>query len=65
LSLAGALLLFEQARQAFDLGFQFGNAALQRLATGACGLVHAGKIAKSPTDSCASKKLTLPCRLTR
>jgi hypothetical protein len=57
LSLAGALLLFEQASQAFDLGFQSGNAALQRLATGPCGLVHAGKIEKSPTHSCAPKKL--------
>jgi hypothetical protein len=64
LSLAGALLLFEQAGEALDLGFQFGDAALQRQATGTCGLVHAGKIAKSPTRSCASERITLSCRLT-
>ncbi len=32
LTLAGALLLFEQAGKSLDLGFQFGDAALQRLA---------------------------------
>jgi hypothetical protein len=65
LSLAGALLLFEQAGEALDLGFQFGDAALQRQATGTCGLVHAGKIAKCHTYSCASEKNAASRWLTR
>src|SRR5262249_11781538 len=64
LTLAGALLLFEQASEALDLRFQIGDAALQLLATGTCGLVHAGKIPKNPTRSCASERVTLACRRT-
>src|SRR5579871_618544 len=58
LTLASALLLFEQAGQALDLGFQLGDAALQRLATGTSELVHVDRIAKSLACSCASDKVT-------
>jgi len=54
LALAGALLLFEQARQALDLGFQLGDAALKGLAAGAGGFVHEGIVGKREARSCAS-----------
>ena len=65
LTLAGALLLFEQAREALDLGFQFGDTALQRPATGTSRFVHAGKIANGPACSCAFQKIMPPRGLTR
>jgi hypothetical protein len=40
-----------------DLGFQFGDAASQRLATGTSGLVHEGRIAKYSPRSCAPEKV--------
>ena len=58
LTLAGTLLLFEQARKALDLSFLFGDAALQRLATRTSEFVHEGKIATSPANSCAPEKIT-------
>jgi hypothetical protein len=57
--------LFKQASQAFDLSFQLGDAALERLAAGASGLIHAGKIAKSPASSCAPMEFISPHCLTR
>jgi hypothetical protein len=54
------MLLFEQAGEPLDLGFQFGDAALQRLATWTSGFVHAGKIANGAACSCAFQK---SCRL--
>jgi hypothetical protein len=65
LTLAGALLLFKQAGEAFDLSLQFGDAALQRLAAGTSEFVHAGKIAKLPASSCASARFTPRRRLKR
>jgi hypothetical protein len=56
LTLAGALLLLKQASQVFDLGFQFGDASLEHLATGASGFFHAGMVAKRPVCSCAPRK---------
>jgi hypothetical protein len=58
LMLAGALLRFEQAGPAVDLGFQFDSAALQRLTTETSWFVHAGKMAKCPARSCASARIT-------
>jgi hypothetical protein len=46
LALAGAALLVEQPRQPLNLGFQLGDAALQRLAAGAGMFVHARMVAK-------------------
>lgn len=65
LTFAGALLLFEQAGEAFDLSFQFGDAALQRLTAGTSGFIHAGKIANGPSRSCAFRKNMPPRWLTR
>jgi hypothetical protein len=65
LTLVSALLLFKQASQAFDLGFQFGDAALKRLAPGTSGIVHADKIAKCPACGCAADTIPSPQRLTR
>ena len=45
LAFAGALLLLEQAGQSRDVGFQFGDPALQGLAAGANDFVHAPRIA--------------------
>jgi hypothetical protein len=65
LTLASALLLFKQAGEAFDLGFQFGDAALQRLAAGTSEFVHEGKIAKCAARSFAAETITSVHRLTR
>jgi hypothetical protein len=65
LTLARTLLLFKPAGEALDLGFQFGDAALERLATGTSGLIHASKMAKCSANSCASKESITPHRLTR
>src|SRR5262249_24672027 len=54
LALADPLLLFEQAGQPLHLGFQLGDAALQRLAAGAGRSVHAGRIGKGTAPSCAA-----------
>jgi|SRR6516162_8503911 hypothetical protein len=65
LTLAGTLLLFEEACEAFDLGFQFGDTALQLLATGTSRLVHEGKIAEGQACSCAFQIIMPPRGLTR
>ncbi|HEY7327730.1 MAG TPA: hypothetical protein VH592_08825 [Gemmataceae bacterium] len=59
------LLLFEQAGEAFDLSFKFGDAALECLAAGASGFVHTDKIAKCPARSCGAGTITSPRRPTR
>jgi len=53
LALAGSLLLFEQAGQSLDLGFQFDHAPLQGAAAGTRSVVHAGMIVKASPVSCA------------
>jgi hypothetical protein len=65
LTLARTLLLFKQAGVALDLGFQFGDATLERPATGTSGLIHTSKIAKCSANSDASKVPITPHRLTR
>ena len=65
LMLAGTLLLFKQVSQAFDMCFQFGDAALQRRAAGTSGFVHAGKIANGAACSCAFQKILPHRELTR
>jgi hypothetical protein len=53
LALAGTLLLFEEAGEPLDVGFQLGDAALQGLAAGAVGFSHAGMVGKRRAASCA------------
>src|SRR5205085_10253749 len=55
LALAGAALLLEQLGHAVELGFQFGDAALQRLAAGTSAFVHAAMIVKRHAGSCARR----------
>jgi hypothetical protein len=57
LALAGPLLLFEEAGQPLDVGFQLGNAPLQRLAAGTGRFVHVGRIGKGTALSCAAGEL--------
>ena len=56
--------LFERAGETFNLGFKFGNAAEQRRAAGAGGLVHAARIARKRAQLRGWGRATRPEALT-
>jgi hypothetical protein len=58
LTLAGALLLFEQAGQPLYLGLQCGDTPLECLATGTGRFLHLCMVANERTGSCARGKVS-------